>query len=50
MNLFLFIDEDSWREAIILVILANEKYKGDALLQKIYTVDFLLRKGFVIIC
>lgn len=25
-------------------MLANEKYKGDALLQKTYTVDFLTKK------
>ena len=25
-------------------ILTNEKYKGDALLQKVYTVDFLSKK------
>ncbi len=27
-------------------ILRNEKYKGDALLQKVYTADFLNKKKF----
>jgi hypothetical protein len=30
-----------WRVSTIASILSNEKYKGDALLQKTYTVDFL---------
>lgn len=33
-----------WRDTIIKSILTNEKYKGDALLQKSYTVDFLSKK------
>ena len=33
-----------WRESTILSILKNEKYKGDALLQKTFTVDFLTKK------
>ncbi|WP_261783659.1 recombinase family protein [Clostridium botulinum] len=33
-----------WYESTIRGILTNEKYKGDALLQKIYTVDFLTKK------
>lgn len=33
-----------WRESTILSILSNEKYKGDALLQKTFTVDFLTKK------
>lgn len=33
-----------WYESTIRSILKNEKYKGDALLQKSYTVDFLTKK------
>lgn len=33
-----------WYEGTIRKILSNEKYKGDALLQKTYTVDFLTKK------
>lgn len=33
-----------WIDTTILSILTNEKYKGDALLQKCYTVDFLTKK------
>lgn len=33
-----------WRQAVVKSILMNEKYKGDALLQKSYVVDFLTRK------
>ena len=33
-----------WYESTIQSILTNEKYKGDALLQKCYTVDFLTKK------
>ncbi|WP_291352817.1 recombinase family protein [Desulfosporosinus sp.] len=33
-----------WYESSIRKILSNEKYKGDALLQKTYTVDFLSKK------
>ncbi|MBQ3426270.1 MAG: recombinase family protein, partial [Clostridia bacterium] len=33
-----------WHDNIIKSILTNEKYKGDALLQKSYTVDFLTKK------
>ena len=33
-----------WRESTILSILSNEKYKGDVLLQKTFTVDFLTKK------
>ena len=35
---------DVWRPATISSILSNEKYKGDALLQKSFTVDFLQKK------
>jgi site-specific DNA recombinase len=33
-----------WYDSTIRKILSNEKYKGDALLQKTYTVDFLTKK------
>ena len=33
-----------WGKAVVLSILTNEKYKGDALLQKVYTTDFLTKK------
>ena len=36
--------KQKWSASTIKHILANEKYKGDALLQKSYTVDFLTKK------
>lgn len=33
-----------WRPETLKKILQNEKYIGDALLQKTYTVDFLMKK------
>ena len=33
--------KSKWRVSTIMSILQNEKYKGDALLQKTYTADFL---------
>src|SRR5699024_5125059 len=36
-----------WRPESIKKILQNEKYIGDALLQKTYTVDFLTKKRVV---
>ena len=33
-----------WSTSTVKSILSNEKYKGDALLQKSYTVDFLTKK------
>jgi hypothetical protein len=36
--------KEQWQPGTILSILTNEKYKGDALLQKKYTVDFLTKK------
>ena len=36
--------KDKWQLSTIQSILSNEKYKGDALLQKSYTVDFLTKK------
>lgn len=35
---------DSWYQTTVINILTNEKYKGDALLQKAFTVDFLTKK------
>ena len=36
--------KQKWNPSTIKSILTNEKYKGDALLQKSYTVDFLTKK------
>ena len=36
-----------WRQTTVQSILQNEKYKGDALLQKSYTTDFLTKKAVV---
>ena len=36
--------KEKWSKTTINSILANEKYKGDALLQKTFTVDFLQKK------
>lgn len=36
-----------WYESSIRKMLSNEKYKGDALLQKTYTVDFLTKERAV---
>lgn len=33
-----------WHHDVVMSILKNEKYKGDALLQKYYTTDFLTKK------
>lgn len=33
-----------WGKAVVQSILTNEKYKGDALLQKVYTTDYLSKK------
>ena len=35
---------DKWHKSTIDSILTNEKYKGDALLQKKFTIDFLSKK------
>ena len=35
---------DSWNHQNIKSILTNEKYKGDALLQKSFTLDFMTKK------
>ena len=36
--------KDKWDSAVIRQMLRNEKYMGDALLQKTYTVDFITKK------
>ena len=36
--------KQTWQTATILSILTNEKYKGDALLQKTFCTDFLTKK------
>lgn len=36
--------KEKWYMSSVKSILANEKYKGDALLQKTYTADFLTKK------
>ena len=36
--------KSEWRKTSVISILQNEKYKGDALLQKKFTVDFLNHK------
>ena len=36
--------KDVWNQSTIRRMLSNEKYKGDALLQKEFTVDFLQKK------
>lgn len=33
-----------WQSSVVKSILTNEKYKGDAILQKCFTVDFLTKK------
>ena len=36
--------KDKWHYSVIEKMLQNEKYMGDALLQKTYTIDFLTKK------
>ena len=36
--------KEVWQSSTVESILTNEKYKGDALLQKTFTVDFLTKK------
>lgn len=36
--------KDKWQYSVVRSILTNEKYKGDALLQKVFTVDYLTKK------
>lgn len=35
---------EKWHDTVVLKMLRNEKYMGDALLQKTYTVDFMTKK------
>lgn len=37
-------EKNKWYTSTVLSILTNEKYKGDALLQKTFTVDYLEKK------
>ena len=39
--------KSKWSQSTVKSILQNEKYKGDALLQKSYTPDFLTKKQVV---
>ncbi|TDT71511.1 DNA invertase Pin-like site-specific DNA recombinase [Hypnocyclicus thermotrophus] len=43
-NILTSAGKEKWRSETIKKILQNEKYIGDALLQKTYTVDFLTKK------
>lgn len=36
--------KEKWGYGVVQSILTNEKYKGDALLQKVFTVDYLTKK------
>lgn len=38
---------DNWQATVIEKMLQNEKYMGDALLQKTYTVDFMTKKKVI---
>ena len=40
-------DLDKWRDTVIMKMLRNEKYMGDALLQKTYMVDFMTKKKVI---
>lgn len=39
------LDSESWSKSVIKSILENEKYAGDALLQKTYTIDCISHKA-----
>lgn len=39
------VGKEKWQSSTVKSILTNEKYKGDALLQKTFTVDFLSKKA-----
>lgn len=39
--------QDKWYDSVIFKMLRNEKYMGDALLQKTYTVDFMTKKRVI---
>ena len=36
--------QEKWYDSVIMKMLKNEKYMGDAMLQKTYTVDFMTKK------
>ena len=36
--------KEVWSRNVVKSILTNEKYKGDALLQKVFTVDYLTKR------
>ena len=36
--------KETWSRNVVKSILTNEKYKGDALLQKVFTVDYLTKR------
>lgn len=38
---------EKWQDSVIYKMLRNEKYMGDALLQKTYTVDFMTKKKVI---
>lgn len=38
---------EKWHPSVVLKMLQNEKYMGDALMQKTYTVDFITKKRIV---
>ena len=37
-------EQEKWYDSVIMKMLKNEKYMGDAMLQKTYTVDFMTKK------
>ena len=39
--------QGKWYDTVIMKMLRNEKYMGDALLQKTYTVDFMTKKKVI---
>lgn len=39
--------QEKWYDTVIMKMLRNEKYMGDALLQKTYTVDFMTKKKVI---
>ena len=39
--------QDKWYDSVIFKMLRNEKYMGDALLQKTYTIDFMTKKKVI---
>lgn len=43
-NIKTALGRSKWNPSTILGMLSNEKYKGDALLQKTYTADYLTKK------